>query len=460
MTKTIQTILSFSLLIYHVAETASTNTIHTRRINDNDDHSRSLAGEEELPQSDWYTKYETYPEYCSTPDQMEQRSIPPLKKQAKNGGSNSDDIDLELEIIHVTSIIRHGTRTPTKVHTCWDGFWSSESDTSVWNCELMSMVAPPSPQGIQHCEFHPGSCHDHTHNVDGDGAMFLFEKKYNALDSPPQLKNELNGTCQIGQLLLRGYVQELHNGEMFRSAYVKDENDTNIDESMVLFDINTTAMEERPYEPPHLYYRADDDQRTLMSGQVFLRGLFGDLLHKHAEELGSHTDPTITVHTADRNRDVLSVNKDICPRLEEIEHQIKNSTEYKDKFENSEESKQLTLMIETEFGSDIDSDDVRRSLLDCMMSTICTDRTLPKVIDDYGKADQDHYAGYGVNLFDRLQKYVSPYFVQKITKNHDFNTYIRTISNSHVLLTLQTHLFPHIMFYFGMCSRTYQSFTF
>ena len=28
-----------------------------------------------------------------------------------------------------------------------------------------------------------------------------------------QLSNVLNGTCQVGQLLLRGYAQELENGD-------------------------------------------------------------------------------------------------------------------------------------------------------------------------------------------------------------------------------------------------------
>ena len=39
--------------------------------------------------------------------------------------------------------------------------------------------------------------------------MFLFEKRYDALHDPPVLANAFNGTCQSGQLLLRGYEQEL-----------------------------------------------------------------------------------------------------------------------------------------------------------------------------------------------------------------------------------------------------------
>ncbi len=394
--------------------------------------SASRPREEELPQNEWYTKYDTYPEYCSTPQQMEQRSIPPL--------AISSDLDLSLKILHATVIIRHGTRTPSKVHQCWDGFWSPGSDTAIWNCELKTMMAPPSSEDIRQCELNPQTCEGHsaqnhakgestTMGSGGKGCMFLFEKEYNALNSPPQLKNELNGTCQLGQLLLRGYAQELHNGEMLRKTYIKDENNSDsIHESMVLFDLlsdsnshtnitdgnstdrflkdDDTTTIIRPYEAPNLHYRADDYQRTLMSGQVLLRGLFGDLLRQHSEELGPHANPIIKVSTADQSQDILYVNKDICPKLEEMEHEIMTSASYKEQFESSEESKELALLIKEELKGD-DSYAFRKSLKDCMMSTICTDRTLPQVINDYGKSDQSHYAGYGNDLFDRLQKYVS-----------------------------------------------------
>jgi hypothetical protein len=45
-------------------------------------------------------------------------------------------------------------------------------------------------------------------------ADFLFEKHYDALvlESGNRTGNELNGDCQLGQLLMRGYEQELMNG--------------------------------------------------------------------------------------------------------------------------------------------------------------------------------------------------------------------------------------------------------
>ena len=82
------------------------------------------------------------------------------------------------------------------------------------------------------------------------------------------LKNKLNGTCQVGQLLLRGFTQELANGKHLRTAYTFD--GSNMDHEILrmrLLDLSS-ATDPRPFEL--LKYRSDDDQRTLMSGQVFL----------------------------------------------------------------------------------------------------------------------------------------------------------------------------------------------
>ena len=46
--------------------------------------------------------------------------------------------------------------------------------------------------------------------------------------------------------------------------------------------------------------------------------------------------------------------------------------------------------------------------IDCMMTSICTDRSLPDVISDYGLEDsKDAFAAkYGPNRFERLLDYV------------------------------------------------------
>lgn len=321
--------------------------------------------------SDWYKKYPSYPEYCSTPQQLANRKIPPLKK------SNN----IQTSLVHVTAIIRHGARTPWNNHTCWKK-WQNH-----WDCELKTLTAPPAQPEILQLEKNATE----DMKLDGEGAFFLFEKNYDALMDPPQLMNLLNGTCQKGQLLLRGYVQELSNGQMLRSTYVKERGENKDNHDLVLIDLNED-YDVRPYEEPRLYYRADDDQRTIMSGQVLLRGLFGDLLLKHSQELGTQVDPTISVHTADRVQDILAANEDVCPRLNDLFEEAKKSPEYIKRFVKSKESKDLNKLMDTLGG------DFRDQAEDCLMTTICNDRDLPDVLDDYGRDEENNY-------FDRLDQY-------------------------------------------------------
>jgi len=194
---------------------------------------------------------------------------------------------------------------------CWDGYWDDPT-TAVWNCELTTLTSPPSPPFIADVEDDPAPSEiDNERDAAvGDDAMFLFEKRYDALHDPPVLANAFNGTCQMGQLLLRGYEQELANGKHLRDAYVyaagpngdamfKDGSGAAAsDPRMRLFDLNADGgADYAPYEEPHLYYRADDEQRTLMSGQVLLRGLFGPEIATDAKRRG--VDPVIVLHTAD-----------------------------------------------------------------------------------------------------------------------------------------------------------------
>ena len=84
-----------------------------------------------------YTKYEKYPPYCSTPEEMAKRAVPPLQGNPNDGSS---------QLIHVTALIRHGARTPFRGapdYQCWDGYWDDE-ETGVWNCDLKTYVSPPA----------------------------------------------------------------------------------------------------------------------------------------------------------------------------------------------------------------------------------------------------------------------------------------------------------------------------
>lgn len=338
--------------------------------------------------SKWYTRYQNgYPEYCSTEEQMNQREIPPVQKPP------FATPDQHTKLLHVTSIIRHGARTPYADYKCWNG-WEYQS----WDCNLNSLSAPPSKFAVEHLEL-DGT--DLT-KQEGEGLFFLFEKRFDSLQDPPQLRNSLNGTCQTGQLLLRGYVQELHNGKMLRRTYVRDDigmiNDdgtsvTVIPDEMVLFDLNKD-WPTRPYEEPYLFYRTDDDERTIMSGQVLIRGMFEDLLEKHSAELGNQSKPVIRVHTADRIRDILSPNPEICPRLRQLWDEAVHSREYAERFVKSDEAKAMKRLM-TELGGDFQD-----SAQDCIMTAICNDKELPEILNDYGEESTNSQ-----NYLQRLSAY-------------------------------------------------------
>ena len=48
-------------------------------------------------EAQWYTRYPNYPNYCSTKEQMEEQSIPPLKASG-----------IDSNLLHVTAIFCHG----------------------------------------------------------------------------------------------------------------------------------------------------------------------------------------------------------------------------------------------------------------------------------------------------------------------------------------------------------------
>lgn len=239
---------------------------------------------------------------------------------------------------------------------------------------------------------------------------FLFEKRYDALRvSPSRTGNFLNGTCQLGQLLSRGYDQELRNGRHLREAYFYDGNETGgghaaSDPRMRLWDLTRTTIPgddgddgddeddasivigdptRKIYQEPNLRYRADDEQRTLMSGQVLLRGLFEpELLADSRRDDGDDGESAVVrLHTADYKLDVLHVNEDVCPRARELRMEAYGSDEYRRWIENSVEVKTVASFAGDVMGMEggLPPD----SILDCMMTTMCTDRTLPDELNDY-----------------------------------------------------------------------------
>jgi len=176
---------------------------------------------------------------------------------------------------------------------------------------------------------------------------------------------------------MQGYEQELKNGAILRDAYTYPFDSMDHDERMRLVELSNHEFS--AWDPNHLRFRADNDQRTMMSGQVLLRGLFNHEAEAYFQDTGNY--PTIPLHSADRERDIMDPCKGVCPRLEDIEDQAKQSEEYQ-AFNNSDLATNVRQFLDDRVGRM-----KKENLLDCLMTTMCTDRDLPDILRDYGKPD-------------------------------------------------------------------------
>ena len=333
----------------------------------------------------WYTAYSTYPEYCSTPEMMAQRSIPPLKEDESNSRMG------ETRLVHVTAVIRHGARTPVgagQTTTCWDGYWDDPA-TGVWDCDLKLEMAPPTPHRYQEQAGISGSTSaGASASASASDNVVLFEKHYDALqDKNDNLANGLFGTCQTGQLLTRGYAQHVTNGQILRDAYCYDSATYDHNVKMRLIDVN--MQQQRPWNAPQIYLRSDDDSRVLLSGQVLLRSMLEPEIDQAVHQRGEKV--TIPVHLADYDRDVIGVNSKVCPRLTELRTNVERSPIFL-AFNNSNEAKEIRNFMTNELKVRDDSMDI----MGCLLPTVCTDRPLPEAFD-YGNSD----------MFERMIEFVS-----------------------------------------------------
>lgn len=325
----------------------------------------------------FYTKYSKYPEYCSTPSMMQSRIIPSLRDDSRSKVG-------ETRLLHVTTVIRHGARTPVSGGSqCWDTYWEDEA-TGVWDCNLTMSMAPPSIEQFLEQGHRPDQQQQQQQSdnskIDNPSIVTLFEKRYDALmDKEDGLSNHLFGTCETGQLLLQGYEQHVKNGKLLRDAYAYDS--TNYDHEITMRLLDLTIQDNRPWDEPQVYLRADDEQRTLMSGEILMRSLFEPEIQAAAHK--SNAPISILVHTADYDRDVLSINERICPRLTELRQSFEKSSTYKS-FNYSREAKELRKFMSNDLGSPIEI-----NIVDCLMTTVCTDRPLPGAFDYEGTSTFD-----------------------------------------------------------------------
>lgn len=275
------------------------------------------------------------PAYCSDPAAMESRSIPPLPASAPPG----------LRLLQVHSVFRHGSRTPYENYFCWnyDGA-TPPNGIGKWDCPgpAMIMAPPVRKQGVGGNET--------------DGAPLLFEKWYDSLRPPS--KNELGGTCHIGQLLKTGEAQERALGGILREAYVG-----RLDSRTAL--LNSSAYFDLPY-PRAFRMRGDDQQRTLVSGQIVASSFFE----------GSDGD-VVPYHTADYHDDPIHPGALRCPRLFDLQKEAETDSVFLARNFSASTNKLTQILTEQLGGATF------RNILDCLMTQKCNNRPLPDILDDF-----------------------------------------------------------------------------
>eukprot|EP01038_Epipyxis_sp_PR26KG_P010653 gene10653-14307_t len=261
----------------------------------------------------WFPNY--YPAYCSK--DMSQRQIIPLSTSQQS---------LVNELKQVQVIVRHGARTPYALFSCWANY------TVTWtNCNVTELMIP-SP----------------SYNLPTRPAKWLFRKIY---DGSP---NELGGNCYTGQLLLEGYEQEEANGQILFQAYLNSSLPLRLFDTNVWTELNTGSQ---------MYLRSDDEQRTLESGQILLHTMF------------NITEEVIVLwHTGDYDLDQIYPNSGVCPRLNQLQDIAYSSSEFI-AINNSAYINNLTNNLTVIFGGV--SYWTWNNALDCLMTTVCTNRDIP-----------------------------------------------------------------------------------
>jgi 2-phosphoxylose phosphatase len=258
------------------------------------------------------------PDYCSK--DMSTRDIPPLPEEEQDGGN--------MILQQVQVLIRHGARTPYAAHTCWRDY-----DIKWNNCNVSEIM-----------EFSPST-------FISDQTYWRFRLLYDAYP------NELGGNCLTGQLVSEGYDQEVRNGELLKAAYIGSGHHK-------LF--NTSVWEDLNHKT--IYLRSDDEQRTLMSGQILIHSMF-DL----------QKTEVVNWHTGDYILDTLSPNSFLCPALTSIATAAESSLEYQQTLA-SDRVKSLQNSLDQILGTESSGEWSWRFIQDCLMTTLCSGKetALPK----------------------------------------------------------------------------------
>ena len=271
------------------------------------------------------------PLYCSHGDLRSDRAIPKLTHEESAKVSH---------LKQLVVLIRHGARTPYSKLTCWKGY-----DT-VWNdCGVSEMVVPSD---------------SYTDPMHLPLSKWLFRKVF---DGSPTW---LGGNCQTGQLIEEGYRQELQLGQALKDKFIGSDDSSKGDFKLFATDDYVQAV-----GSDHVYFRSDNLERTFLSAQTLLSGMFPSTSSYSKEVI-------IDWHTGDYALDQIYPNSRVCPALTSIKEAAIATASYT-AWNASSRALEETLGSILGGAQEWNWSDI----LDCLMTTVCSGRgKLPTGIDD------------------------------------------------------------------------------
>ena len=274
------------------------------------------------------------PSYCSNEDLVNEREVPKL---------TLDEASKVSHLKQLIVLVRHGARTPYAKLTCWRGY-----DTKWNDCGVTELIVPSNSS---------------TAPLEPPLSKWLFRKLF---DGSP---NWLGGNCQTGQLIEEGYSQELQLGSILKNKYVGFDDASRGDFKLFATDDYVQAV-----DPNRVYFRSDNMERTLLSAQTLLSGMFPS----SSSSLSSQKEVIIDWHTGDYSLDQIYPNSKVCPALNAISDRAMATDSF---VEWMASSKHLEETLDFVLGGAEEWN--WSNMLDCLMTTVCSGRgNLPTGIND------------------------------------------------------------------------------
>ncbi|KAJ6241094.1 lysophosphatidic acid phosphatase type 6 [Anaeramoeba flamelloides] len=188
----------------------------------------------------------------------------------------------------------------------------------------------------------------------------LYREKF------PLNEQVLEGNCSIGQLTMKGFEQHKSLGSNLRTKLI----------------LETNFLQDK-LDQSETYVRSTDIRRTLLSAQGLLEGLYPTTTPQQSDDID-----VVTIHTIDDQTDNMYPNSDVCPRISQLEEEIKNSDGYKNELKQMQD---VTNELNKIFGT---TDLGGLSLSNIYSTIVC-----------YQSHSKELPSGITENMIDRLHKH-------------------------------------------------------